>query len=1508
MKKVLLTCMLALSLGVSAQVGPPQATNPNTNNGYGFAQTSGTYVPLSASRTVWQSGTALATDAVSSAVTLPFNFRYNARTYNSIFISNNGFITFGSPTTPSTYTALSTDLTTVGNIFDGAVAGFAVNLKNANTTTSEISYETVGSKFIIQFTDLQGNSASAAQLISFQIQLDSFNNSVSIVYGTCASGIATLTGQVGLKGAESSDVNNRTGTNWTTTAIGTSNSSSCTLGSTGTTTIPASGLTFTFTPGTWLANPTTYATIPFTENFSTWVNGNSTADLPNAGYWRSWPSRGDNSWRASDTTITGFTTSSGWTSVSGGATTATPAVAPTARFHSYNTIGVAGYMDLYVNLSGGGVGNRVIAFDYINTSGTDKLDVLLSTDGGTTFTSLGSSLGVAATWGNRSFTTSSTSSSAIVRLLATGDNGSTDIQVDNLTITVSALPPVCTNISTPANAATAVSATPTITWAAASGATSYLVNLGTTPGGTNVMNGVDVGNVTTYTIPTGTPLNYSTQYYITILPKNDFGTATGCTETSFTTAVIPCPSVVTPLAGAANVALSPTITWSAITGATGYRLTVGTTTGGTDVVNNIDLGNVLSYTFTAPLSVATKYFYKVNAYSGSSVSASCAERNFTTACNTVAAFSENFDTTAANSLPNCWSKVGTTGSVYAQASTVISSPNNLYIYSSSSTDIAMAAMPPLSTLQSGTYRLKFKARSNFTTGGIIQVGYLTNSADQSTFTSLASFTTTSITAIDNFVLNNVTAPAGVTTLAFRHTGSPANSVLIDDVVYELMPLCTDPTAVTVSAVTSSSATIGWTAPATAPANGYEYYYSTSSTAPIASTVASGTSTAVSVSLPGLTPATVYYVWVRSVCSTTEKSIWSTVATFTTACNPITSFPWNENFDTMTTIGNGILPSCWTTTGGFSSSYLFTTQNAASQTYNDPRSAPNYVTIYYPTTAAYLWAPAMTLTAGQSYDFSFYWAGDATSGWVGDVLVNNSPSATGATNLNTFVTQTTTTTNAYTKVTVTFVPATTGSYNFGIKSFSATTAPYYMGFDDFNVQLTPACAEPTSVAVNSITSSSATLSWNAPATVPANGYVYAYSTTNTTPTSGTATTATSIPLSQLTPSTTYYYWVRSVCSATSNSAWVAGSFTTSATPPANDDCVGAVMLTVNPDYACGVTTSGTTVSATASTETAPTCGATGTNDDVWFKFIATNTAHRIVLSNVSGSTDMAMAAYSGSCGSLVQVLCSDPNTMDLTGLIVGQEYKVRVWTYTSTATTTATFNICVGTPPPPPANDNCSGAILLTPGATFAQNPLTATTVGATLTTDATATTACQTTRYADTWYSVVVPASGSITIETATTAGTAVTDTVMGVYTGSCGSLVSVGCNDDILAGTNNFSKVSLTGQTPGQTLLIGVWNYSSSNNGAFQISAYDASLSTSETAQVKNDVTVYPNPFADILNISDVKNVKSVSVIDIAGRLIKTIEKPSSALQLRELKSGMYIVVLNMNDGSKQTIKAIKK
>ncbi|WP_407402691.1 GEVED domain-containing protein [Chryseobacterium sp.] len=86
------------------------------------------------------------------------------------------------------------------------------------------------------------------------------------------------------------------------------------------------------------------------------------------------------------------------------------------------------------------------------------------------------------------------------------------------------------------------------------------------------------------------------------------------------------------------------------------------------------------------------------------------------------------------------------------------------------------------------------------------------------------------------------------------------------------------------------------------------------------------------------------------------------------------------------------------------------------------------------------------------------------------------------------------------------------------------------------------------------------------------------------------------------------------------------------------------------------------------------------------------------------------------------------------------------------------------------------------------------------------------------------------------------------------------------------------------------------------------ANLSTTEVPNSKNNLKAYPNPFADVLTISDATKVKSVSVIDIAGRVVKTIDNPSSQLQLSELKSGMYMIVLIMNDGSKQTIKAIKK
>jgi len=82
--------------------------------------------------------------------------------------------------------------------------------------------------------------------------------------------------------------------------------------------------------------------------------------------------------------------------------------------------------------------------------------------------------------------------------------------------------------------------------------------------------------------------------------------------------------------------------------------------------------------------------------------------------------------------------------------------------------------------------------------------------------------------------------------------------------------------------------------------------------------------------------------------------------------------------------------------------------------------------------------------------------------------------------------------------------------------------------------------------------------------------------------------------------------------------------------------------------------------------------------------------------------------------------------------------------------------------------------------------------------------------------------------------------------------------------------------------------------------------LAVSDTNKV-NNVSVYPNPFADVLKISDIKGVKSISVNDISGRQVKTFAS-SAELNLSNLKQGLYIVNLKMEDGSVKSFKAIKK
>ena len=357
------------------------------------------------------------------------------------------------------------------------------------------------------------------------------------------------------------------------------------------------------------------------------------------------------------------------------------------------------------------------------------------------------------------------------------------------------------------------------------------------------------------------------------------------------------------------------------------------------------------------------------------------------------------------------------------------------------------------------------------------------------------------------------------------------------------PSCLAPSAITLVNTTATNANISWTAPATPPANGYDVYYNTTGVAPTGTTplnatnsVQSATTTA---TISGLTPITTYYVWVRSICSATDKSTWTPMQSFMTLCVPVATLPWTENFDAMTTLGADIVPSCWKQVTG---SNAWTSSNAtASSTSPGPRSTPNYVRIQWGNTnASQLWTPGFTLTAGITYEFSFYYHTGGTdsgnTGFSGNVLVNTSQSSTGATNLGAFISATQGTAN-YTQYKVYYTPTATGIYNFAVNA-SANSTPWYMGVDDFRLRVAPTCIEPLGVVAVSSTGNTATISWNAPTTQPANGYQIYYSTTTTPPgtpqVTGVPGTAVNYTIPGLTPSTTYYFWVRALCSATDQS--------------------------------------------------------------------------------------------------------------------------------------------------------------------------------------------------------------------------------------------------------------------------------------------------------------------------------------------------------------------------------------
>ncbi len=272
-----------------------------------------------------------------------------------------------------------------------------------------------------------------------------------------------------------------------------------------------------------------------------------------------------------------------------------------------------------------------------------------------------------------------------------------------------------------------------------------------------------------------------------------------------------------------------------------------------------------------------------------------------------------------------------------------------------------------------------------------------------------------------------------------------------------------------------------------------------------------------------------------------------------------------------------------------------------------------------------------------------------------------------------------------------------------------------------------------------------------------------------------------------------------------------STTFDACPPDNDDCSGAVELTVDTDLSCSNSVAGTTVGAT---ESLPGCVGTA-NDDVWYYFEAIGDAHTITINNTGGSSDIVTEVFDA-CGG-TSLICQDtPNSpIELTGLTPNSMYYFRIYTWSSTATTRSDFEVCVGTPPAPPSNIDCANATPIACGQT-----INASSNGSTGTQEDSG---CS---IGDNgiWFTFT-GTGGDMTVES-----TASFDHEVAITSGACGSLVNIIC-DDGSVGTETHTFASVLNET----YYVYIAHYASGNTttGTIDVTLTCAVVPTCTAAEV---------------------------------------------------------------------------
>lgn len=429
----------------------------------------------------------------------------------------------------------------------------------------------------------------------------------------------------------------------------------------------------------------------------------------------------------------------------------------------------------------------------------------------------------------------------------------------------------------------------TISWGAAPGVNTYEVQCAVS--GTNNWLSVIVEDVTTYTI-NGLEQGNSYDVRVRSICDAEENLVSDWTDIVTFTRPIYC-NVPTNITTQLIQAYSTTLTWDAGDG-TSWTVEYGEN-GFTQGEGTVVTTNTNTVVLTG-LTPETTYQVYVKANCGGYLSAWSSAYTFTSGCAPITVteanpWNEDFEEYTGSGekpLSVCWNtplKVGSSPFVYCSWAPASHSGVNSLELKANANQTVMVALPaftnPLQDLQ-----MTYYARLYDQTPGTVEVGYITDLNDASTFVAVqtvepqqGSYGRANAMLYGPFSFPGVNLTGA--RIAIRFTSAAYNtSWNMDDFSVFIPQTCPVPTDVVFSDITSEGASVDWTV------NGEEtawtVQYGVAGFVLGTGTIENVTSRPFAIT--GLNEDTEYDVYVKAVCSSTEESIWNGPTTFNTLSN------------------------------------------------------------------------------------------------------------------------------------------------------------------------------------------------------------------------------------------------------------------------------------------------------------------------------------------------------------------------------------------------------------------------------------------------------------------------------------------------------------------------------------------------------------------------------------------------------------------------------------------------